>query len=88
MNNYALFIANELEESVILSMRGNKTTYYPMGNGEYIKGLKIIPIDIDILKKILINDIKYQDIYEWFKKAFDSKIEDPLWYQKEILEKI
>lgn len=87
-NDYALFVATNLEESVILSMRGNKTTYYPKGNNEYINGLKIIPIDTDILKKFITEHKKYSDIYSLFDNAYKSQLPDPEWFEKEILQKI
>lgn len=87
-NDYALFVATKLEESVILSMRGNKTTYYPKGNNEYINGLKIIPIDTDILKKFITEHKKYSDIYSLFDNAYKSQLPDPEWFEKEILQKI
>ena len=87
-SDYALFVATNLEESVILSMRGNKTTYYPKGNNEYINGLKIIPIDTNILKKIIINHKKYADLYSLFDSAYKSQLPDPEWFEKEILQKI
>ena len=65
-----------------------KTRFYPKGNGEFIEGLKIIPIDINILMKILQNNINYNEIYNWFDKAFKSTIPDPLWYREEILKNI
>ena len=87
-SDYAIFVASNLEENVILGMRGVRNTYYPKGNGEYINNLKIIPIDIEIINKILINNMKYEDIYKWFNSAYHSTTPDPIWYQKEILEKI
>lgn len=87
-NDYALFIAPVLEERIIMDFRNRKTYYYPKGDGNFIKGLKIIPIDIDILKKLLINNIKYDYIYHWFDNAYNSNFPDPIWHKKEILEKI
>lgn len=83
--DYAVFVASELEERVILDFRSMKNRYYPKGNGEYINGLKIIPIDIDMVIKILENDIKYETIYDWFDNAYNSDVPDPVWYDKEIL---
>lgn len=83
--DYALFVASELEERVILDFRSMKNRYYPKGNGEYINGLKIIPIDIDMVIKILENDIKYETIYDWFDNAYNSNVPDPVWYDKELL---
>ena len=87
-NDYALFVAPVLEERIIMDFRNRKTYYYPKGNGEFINGLKIIPIDIDILKSLLINNVKYDYIYSWFDKAYKSLEPDPVWFKKEILEKV
>ena len=87
-NDYALFVAPNLEERIILDFRNMKTRFYPKGNGEFIECLKIIPIDIDILKKILENNMNYNEIYNWFDKAFKSSVPDPIWYREEILKNI
>ena len=84
-NDYALFVAPQLEERIILDFRNMKTRYYPKGNGEFINGLKIIPIDIDMVINLLENNVKYSSIYEWFDKAYKSVVPDPIWYEKEIL---
>ena len=86
--DYALFVAPVLEERIIMDFRNRKTYYYPKGNGEFINGLKIIPIDIDILKELLIRNIKYDYIYYWFDKAYNSLEPDPIWFKKEIIEKL
>ena len=65
-----------------------KTRCYSKGNDEFIEGLKIIPIDINILIKILQTNMNYSKIYTWFDKAFKSSIPDPIWYKEEILKNI
>lgn len=85
--DYAILVAPELDERIILDFRSMKNRYYPKGNDEYINGLKIIPISIDILKMIIIENKDYNYIYDWFDSAYESTIPDPIWYQKEILEK-
>lgn len=87
-NDYALFVAPVLEERIIMDFRNRKTYCYPKGNGDYTNGLKIIPINIDILKILLINNVKYDYIYSWFDKAYKSLEPDPVWFEKEILEKV
>jgi len=87
-NDYVLFVANKLETRVILDFRNMKTRFYPKDNGEFINGLKIIPIDIDILIKILESNINYNNIYAWFDKAYKSETPDPNWYNEEILKNI
>ena len=52
-NDYALFVAPNLEERLILDFRNMKSRFYPKPSGEYIHGLKIIPMDTDLLKKII-----------------------------------
>ena len=84
INDYVLFVAPALEERIVLDFRNRKTYYYPKGNQEYIHSLKIIPIDIDILKRLISNNIKYDYIYFWFDKAYNSDVIDPFWYKEEI----
>ena len=88
LNDYALFIASNLEERIVLDFRNMKTRCYPKGNDEFIEGLKIKPIDINILIKILQTNMNYSKIYTWFDKAFKSSIPDPIWYKEEILKNI
>lgn len=85
--DYAVLVAPQLDERIVLDFRSMKNRYYPKGNDEYINGLKIIPISIDILKKIINENRDYNYIYDWFDSAYKSTIPDPIWYQKEILEK-
>ncbi len=85
--DYAILVAPQLDERIVLDFRSMKNRYYPKGNDEYINGLKIIPISIDILKKIINENKDYNYIYDWFDSAYKSTIPDPIWYQKEILEK-
>jgi hypothetical protein len=87
-NDYALFIAPNLEERVILDFRNMRTRFYPKTNGEYINGLKIIPIDSDLIIKIISKNKKYDYLYDVFDKAYNSTIPDPNWFEKEIVEKL
>lgn len=87
-NDYALFVAPVLEERIVLDFRSMRSRYYPKGNNEFINGLKIIPIDIEILKSLIINNVKYNEIYSWFDRAYKSTLPDPVWFQKEILENV
>ena len=87
-NDYALFVAPNLEERLILDFRNMRSRFYPKANGGYIEGLKIIPIDTDILKKFITEHKKYSDIYSLFDNAYKSKLPDPEWFEKEILQKI
>ena len=86
--DYAIFVAAELDDRIIMDFRNRKTYCYPKDNGEYINGLKIIPITIDILKELLVKNVTYETIYSWLDTSYKSTIPDPIWYQKEILEKV
>ena len=86
--DYAIFVAAELDDRIIMDFRNRKTYFYPKDNMEYINGLKIIPITIDILKELLVKNVTYDTIYSWLDTAYKSTVPDPIWYQKEILEKV
>jgi tRNA(fMet)-specific endonuclease VapC len=45
-------------------------------------------IDIELLKEILLKNITYNDIYDWFERAYNSSIPDHQWYNNEILHNI
>ena len=87
-NDYALFVAPNLEERLVLDFRNMRSRFYPKANGGYIEGLKIIPIDTNILKKFITEHKKYSDIYSLFDNAYKSQLPDPEWFEKEILQKI
>ena len=81
-------VAPKLDERLILDFRNMKTRSYPLNNNEYTTGLKIIPIDTNILKTLLINQTNYEYIYTWFDEAYHSSLPDPIWFDEEILKKI
>lgn len=87
-NDYVLFIAPDLEERVILDFRNMKTRSYPKANGGYTNGLKIIPINTDILKKFITDHRNYEDLYSFFDRAYRSTLPDPEWFDKEILQNV
>ena len=87
-NDYAIFVTPNLEERIILDFRNMKSRYYPKQDGNYVKGLKIIPINTDILKKIIIDKRNYRDLYDIFDKAYLSNLPDPEWFEKEIMQNI
>lgn len=86
--DYALFIAPNLEERLILDFRNMKSRFYPKSDGDYVEGLKIIPIDTEILKKFITDKKKYNELYDLFDNAYKSELPDPEWFEKEILQNI
>ncbi len=87
-NDYALFVAPNLDERLILDFRNMKSRFYPKADGSYTEGLKIIPINIELLKKIIISKKKYTELYVLFDKAFKSELPDPEWFEKEIIKNV
>lgn len=87
-NDYALFVAPNLEERLILDFRNMKSRFYPKADGGYIEGLKIIPVDTEILKKFITGNKKYNELYTLFDKAFKSELPDPEWFEKGILQNV
>ena len=78
-----LFVAGNLDDRTVKTFRTQK--YYPFedDNTEY-DGLKIIPIDIDILKVIISKNITYSDLYLIFDNAYNSEIRTMEWYEDKI----
>ena len=84
MKDYVVFIANRLEERLILDFRNMKSRFYPLRDGGYINGLKIIPLDVKLVQKILKEKKNYKYLYSFFENAYSSTTPDPEWFTKEI----
>lgn len=90
LNSYCVFATNYLNINVISDFRSRKTTpYYNQQNiTQYVNGMKIIPIEINELKKIIKHNRTYEDLYVIFEAAFNSSISIPDWYNKSIVNAI
>lgn len=79
---YCVFITNFLHINVISDFWGRRSNpYYDNKNNE-IDGMNIIPIDTDLLVKVLEKGLKYQQIYSFFMKMNDSTQKPKEWYQE------
>lgn len=79
--SYAVFVANILNEEVLSDFRGRRNYWYKGKNDEAKKGLKIIPLSISDIVKILEKNLSYKQLYELFEKAYnDIEINDLDWY--------
>lgn len=90
-DSYCIFATNSLNVNVISDFRSRKTiTWYDTLNYEnYIDGMKIIPLDIDLLKNIIKHKIKYKELYNIFDRAYNADVKPPhLWHDKCIKTKI
>lgn len=87
--SYAVFVANILNEEVLSDFRGRRTHWYKGKNDEAKQGLKIIPLSINDIIKILEKNLNYKQLYELFEKAYnDTKTNDLEWYDILIKEPI
>lgn len=79
--SYAVFVANILNEEVLSDFRGRRNYWYKGKNDEPKKGLKIIPLSISDIVRILEKNLNYKQLYELFERAYnDTEINDLDWY--------
>lgn len=90
MNSYCVFATNYLNINVISDFRSRKTTpfYDPQDYSKSVTGMKIIPLQISELKKIVSNGKTYKELYPIFEEAFKSALPPHLWYENIIVNKI
>jgi len=87
--SYAVFVANILNEEVLSDFRGRRNHWYKGKNDEAKQGLKIIPLSINDIIKILEKNLNYKQLYELFENAYnDTKTNDLEWYDILIKEPI
>ena len=87
--SYAVFVANILNEEVQSDFRGRRNHWYKGKNDEAKQGLKIIPLSINDIIKILEKNLNYKQLYELFENAYnDTKTNDLEWYDILIKEPI
>lgn len=82
-NAYAVFVAPFLDPNVLVAFRAYKSLkYYDSSNTKkYIKGLKIIPLDIDDLILILKKGITYSRLSKIFNNSYENEeIDGYIWY--------
>ena len=84
--DYVLFIASQLEERTLKTFRVMKN-YQIDVRGEDI-GLKIIPIDVDLIKVIIEKKKNYDDLYKIFDESYNSIQIGIDWYNNTLVQKI
>lgn len=87
---YALFVSTFLHINVLSDFRSRKHAfYYSSDEKEYIEGMKIIPLQTDVLKVMLQRKLKYSALYKIFSDAYASSDNPPKeWYAENIVTKI
>lgn len=86
-DSYCVFATNFLNINVIADFRGRKyMPYYDsQDHTKSVTGMKIIPLQTSELKKIVINQRKYKELYPIFEQAYNSTLPPHEWYAKEII---
>jgi len=83
-NAYAVFVANWIDENVLCDFRQRKTTPF-YNNGKSIPGLKIVPLDMEFLEKIVKGNIKYEKLYTLFDDVYNNPESDGVrWYNEKL----
>ncbi len=59
---------------------------YLANNGNYVEGMKIIPLQTSELKTILQKNITYTNLFKLFDIAYNSQENIKEWYKKTIIE--
>lgn len=78
--DYSLFVSTYLDKNVISDFRYRKIIPYNRDE-ETIKGMKIISLDTDTLKKIIENRTTYSYLYEVFNKYHEMPLETVDWHE-------
>ncbi len=90
--SYCVFVTNDLNPNVISDFRQRKTVpYYDTNNTkQHVKGMKIIPLETNDLRAIILYQKKYPELYDKFEAAYqDSHYIDPVeWWQRCVRESI
>lgn len=85
---YAMFVTTFLHINVLADFRARKHTFYYSADGaSHIEGMKIIPMQTDVLKTILRRQLKYPALYAMFATAHDTDMHPKEWYDSCIVAK-
>ena len=77
---YCTFVTTTLNLNVVADFRGKKTQYYySKDETQYVNGMKIIPMDTEMLRTILEREIPYERIYSLFEKYYNSSTAPREW---------
>ena len=90
--SYCVFATNILNPNVISDFRQRKDSMFFDTNdtSRYIKGMKIIPLETEDLRKIIEYQKNYPELYAKFERAYqDNKHTNPIeWWKKCVRESI
>ena len=82
---YCIFLTTCLYWNVISDFRGRKDMYYYSNDGsQAVCGMKILPAETGVLKHMLLNGIRYEDVYRGMEAAFVDDTPPKEWYTQQI----
>ena len=81
-NAYCIFLTNYLNMNVISDFRMRRNQPYYGNNGGKVSGMNIAPMETDLLKVIIQNNLKYKKLYDIINKNFESSLEPKEWYEE------
>lgn len=88
--DYTVFVSTYLDVNVISDFRFRSIMPY-VKDGNVVNGMKIIPLDTDIIKQILKKDLKYSRLYSLFDKYHKEDIrkhELPIHWHQSMIEEL
>ena len=86
---YCIFVSNFLNPNVISDFRGRRSlSYYSNDGKKSIKGMKIIPLETEEIKRFLKSNARYKEIYQLLVNVFKSNEEGFLWYREDVVREI
>lgn len=79
---YCIFITNFLDINVLSDFRGRKNSifYDTKDPSKFINGMKIIPIETELIKIILKKEYKYDKLYKIFDNTYLNDKQGVEWY--------
>lgn len=83
--SYCVFITTYLDINVLNDFRHRKNmSYYDSNdNSQFIKGMKIIPLETDIIKIILEKEYNYARLYNIFEDLYlNEETDGQVWYNE------
>lgn len=82
-DSYCIFVTNYLDINVISDFRGRKTLpfYDPQDYSRFVHGMKIIPLKVDFLRRMLKSKKTYRELYPLFEGAYQSSLLPHEWYE-------
>lgn len=83
-NSFGIFIAPYLDKNVLNDFRSRIYCYFEKDEN-FIKGMKILPLNTSDIIKILRSRKSYKNLKTHFQKLFESKNDwGSKWYEKEV----